>query len=105
MTLAEVEYWAVSRGWGSARRRELEEYLSQFAVIFVDGDLCRTWASVVHQARKNGRPILPSDAWIAATAISLNVPLITNNLGDYAGVDDLQLAPAPVQDGGTDHIV
>jgi predicted nucleic acid-binding protein len=95
MTLAEVNYWAVSRGWGSRRRRELEDYLDQFVVVFSDGDLCEIWARVVHQARRNGRPILPSDAWIAATAISLNVPLITNNLSDYAGVTELQLAPVP----------
>lgn len=105
MTLAEVKYWAVSRGWGSARRRELDDYLDQFVVIFSDDDLCEIWARVVHQARRNGRPILPSDAWIAATAISLDVPLITNNLGDYAGVDDLQLASVPVQDGNTDRNV
>lgn len=103
MTLAEVEYWAVSRGWGSLRRRQLDDYLDQFVVVFSDGDLCDIWARVVHQARRNGRPILPSDAWIAATAISLHVPLITNNLGDYAGVDELQLASVPVQDENADH--
>ncbi|HEX5164557.1 MAG TPA: PIN domain-containing protein [Thermomicrobiales bacterium] len=104
VTLAEVNYWAVSRGWGSTRRRELDDYLDQFVVVFSDGDLCEIWARVVHQARRNGRPILPSDAWIAATAISLNVPLITNNLSDYAGVTELQLAHVPVvSDEDTGH--
>ncbi len=98
MTLAEIEYWAISRGWGSARRREMEEHLAQFVVVFADAELCRAWARVVAQARKSGRPILPSDAWIAATAIYLDVPLLTNNLGDYAGVTELQLATVPIED-------
>jgi predicted nucleic acid-binding protein len=34
-----------------------------------------------------------ADAWIAATAILLGVPLITNNHADYAGVNDLALLP------------
>lgn len=102
MTLAEVEYWAISRGWGSARRSEMEDHLAQFVVVFADTALCRVWARVAAQARANGRPILPSDAWIAATAIHLDIPLITNNLRDYAGVTELQLATIPIEDADDD---
>lgn len=102
MTLAELEYWAISRGWGDPRRRSLEKHLEQFVVVFVEPRLCRIWARVVDQARRNGRPILPSDAWIAATAISLDVPLITNNRSDYAGVDELVLAPSPFTETDAD---
>lgn len=102
MTLAELEYWAISRGWGRSRRQRLEEHLDQFVIVLVDRDLCRIWARVVTQARSKGRPIFPSDAWIAATAISLDVPLITNNRSDYAGVDELILAPSPLNGPDTD---
>jgi predicted nucleic acid-binding protein len=30
-----------------------------------------------------GRPIATSDAWIAATATLLDVPLLTHNAGDF----------------------
>jgi len=93
MTIAELERWALQRDWGSARRERMTDFLSQFVVALVDRDLCRTWAAVGDQARRNGRPIQVADAWIAATAIALNVPLITNNRGNFAGVEKLQLLP------------
>ena len=49
--------------------------------------------AVADTARRNGRPIQTADAWIAATAIALDVPLCTNNREDYAGVDALRLPP------------
>jgi predicted nucleic acid-binding protein len=32
-----------------------------------------------------------ADAWIAATALQLGVPLVTHNVGDYAGVSGLAI--------------
>jgi predicted nucleic acid-binding protein len=93
MTLAELERWALQRDWGPVRRERMADFLSQFIVILVDHALCKTWAAVADQARRNGRPIQVGDAWIAATAISLNVPLITNNRRDFTGIAELRLLP------------
>jgi predicted nucleic acid-binding protein len=35
-----------------------------------------------------------ADAWIAATALALGVPLVTNNPSDYGGVDRLTILSA-----------
>jgi predicted nucleic acid-binding protein len=35
-----------------------------------------------------------ADAWIAATALVLSVPLVTNNPRDYRHLDNLQLVSA-----------
>jgi predicted nucleic acid-binding protein len=43
---------------------------------------------------KKGRPIQTADAWIAASALHYQVPLITNNAGDYASIDGLELLTA-----------
>jgi len=44
-------------------------------------------AEITCAARKAGRPIdAPADARIAAIALHYNVPLITNNGADFAGV-------------------
>ena len=68
-------------------------FLEQFTIVLVDRSLCRTWAEVGDRARRSGRPIQAADAWIAATAIALGVPLITNNRDDFAGVTDLLILP------------
>jgi predicted nucleic acid-binding protein len=97
MTIAELDRWALSRNWGAARRQQLGDHLDQFTTIMVDRQLCSIWAGAMNQARINGRPIQVADAWVAATAIRLGVPLITNNHDDYAGVTDLVLVrPAGV---------
>jgi predicted nucleic acid-binding protein len=42
-------------------------------------------------ARRNGRRIETADAWIAATALLLDAPLLTHNKADYLGVPGLRL--------------
>jgi predicted nucleic acid-binding protein len=43
-------------------------------------------------ARRNGRRIETADAWIAATALLYDVPLLTHNKADYLGVPGLRLS-------------
>jgi predicted nucleic acid-binding protein len=94
MTIAELDRWAPQRGRGPQRLERLAEFLEQFTIVLVDRELCRAWAEVSDRARRNGRPIQAADAWIAATALMLGVPLVTNNRADFAGVSSLQLLPA-----------
>lgn len=96
MTVAEIDRWALARSWGPARLARLNAFLEPFSIVLVDRSLCRTWAGVVERARRNGRPIHTADAWIAATALSLGVPLVTNNRDHFLGVDGLDILPNPV---------
>lgn len=89
MTLAELHAWALERRWGAARREELSRHLLQYEVYHADDALCELWADVWVRARRSGRAIEVSDAWIAATALALDVPLITHNAEDYSGVSGL----------------
>jgi tRNA(fMet)-specific endonuclease VapC len=94
MTLGELEAWAQERRWGPARRKELARHLGQYEVYYADEVLCRLWADVWTRARRKGRPIQVADAWIAATALALDVPLVTHNTVDFAGVDGLTILTA-----------
>jgi predicted nucleic acid-binding protein len=56
--------------------------------------LCVQWAEISVAARKKGRPIQTADAWIAASALYYQVPLITHNHSDYSMVEGLTLLSA-----------
>jgi predicted nucleic acid-binding protein len=91
MTLAELERWSLERDWGQRRKLELAQHLTRYVVLPVNRELCGKWAEVSFAAKRKGRPIQTADAWIAASALYYQVPLITNNRGDYSAVDGLVL--------------
>jgi predicted nucleic acid-binding protein len=91
MTLAEFDRGALKAGWGIRRRGELERLLSRFFVYHSDRDLCERWGEVMCAAHRAGRPINCADAWIAATALELECPLVTNNVKDYECLKDLEI--------------
>jgi tRNA(fMet)-specific endonuclease VapC len=79
------------RRWGPSKRHKLEEYLSPVLVFHSDDDLCIQWAKITEDGRRRGRQIQPGDAWIAATALLHEVPLITHNRRDFSGVTGLKV--------------
>jgi predicted nucleic acid-binding protein len=94
MTLAELERWPLERDWGKGRKLELAQHLTRYVVLPVSRELCGKWAEVSFAAKRKGRPIQTADAWIAASALHYQVPLITNNRTDYSAVDGLVLLSA-----------
>jgi tRNA(fMet)-specific endonuclease VapC len=91
MTIAELEQWALLHRWGARRRAELEAHLDSFTVSEYQRELCGWWAEASVRARRSGRPIQSSDAWIAATTLLLDAPLVTHNPNDFAGVTGLSV--------------
>lgn len=89
MTLAELNQWAIRSKWGTARRQKVDAYRKPFTVFHSDEDLCLKWAHVTEDARRNGRPIQIADAWVAATALLHDIPVVTNNRKHFVGVDGL----------------
>jgi predicted nucleic acid-binding protein len=91
MTLAEMRLGALDANWGPRKCTVLEMYLADFAVLHTDSLLCSTWAAVRNESTRKGRQMSSADAWIAATALVLSAPLVTNNPKDYRHLDKLQL--------------
>jgi predicted nucleic acid-binding protein len=60
-------------------------------------------SAVLHMGRRSerehakGRFISSADAWVAATALVLAAPLVTNNLKDYRHLDKLQIISAAAE--------
>ena len=85
-TVAELYRWSILRQWGTQRVQALEQELTDFTVIPSDNLIAWEWARVMSV---KGRPIQPGDAWIAATAIRHNLPLVTHNRGHFQHVSGL----------------
>jgi tRNA(fMet)-specific endonuclease VapC len=94
MTLAELDRWSLDRNWGAARKADLETYLTRYTILPATRELCSAWAKVAWEARKKGRPIQTADAWIAASALHYQVPLITHNTSDYTMISGLEILTA-----------
>jgi tRNA(fMet)-specific endonuclease VapC len=94
MTLAEMRQGALDANWGPRKCAVLETYLADFLVLHTDSRLCSTWAAVRNESMRKGRQISSADAWIAATALVLSAPLVTNNPKDYRQLGNLRLVSA-----------
>jgi tRNA(fMet)-specific endonuclease VapC len=89
MTLAELDRWAIQSKWSDGRRNWLRLYLEPFVVLPYNRALCTKWAEVTVAAQASGYRIECADAWIAASALLYDIPLVTHNRRDYQGVPGL----------------
>jgi predicted nucleic acid-binding protein len=72
----------------------MRRFLVRFALLPPDAETARLGARIKSACQKKGRPIMFADAWIAASAVQLNVPLATHNASDFAPVENLQILTA-----------
>ena len=79
MTVAELYQWAAVRNWGARRRQQLDQTLRTYLILPFDIEVCRHWGEVRAASRRQGRPISPQDAWIAASALHHRIALVTGN--------------------------
>lgn len=91
MTVAELDRWVIQRQWGEARRQWLSRYLDPFVILPFNRALCSKWAEATVAAQARGFRIECADAWVAATALLYDVPLVTHNRSDYRGVPGLKI--------------
>lgn len=94
VTCAEVTFGAIKAGWGSRRRGQLEDDLDATVVCWTDPTLvfvcaqlradCYAAGHALHDQRHD------SDRWVAATAIYLDVPLVSDD-GIFRDASGLQL--------------
>lgn len=88
-TEAELLRGAIAANWGAKRRDHLETRMRRYVVEPSSYRLSMFWAEAMDTAKRNGRPIAAADAWVAATALHLGVPLISHNRNHFVGVDGL----------------
>lgn len=91
MTIAEMDRWSLVRQWGETRRYYYEQFMEQFIVYPTNRNLCAIWADITEALRRQGVVISCGDAWIAATALQQNIPLVTHNARHYSTINGLSV--------------
>lgn len=94
ITVAEMYRGAYKKNWGSRRMAELGAHLRQFAVVPSSLQVCLSYAEISNAAEARGRPIATADAFIAACAHSLRIPLVTNNRRHFEHIEGLTVLSA-----------
>jgi tRNA(fMet)-specific endonuclease VapC len=89
MTLAELDRWVIQSRWGEARLQRFRQYMEGYILVPYSREMCRKWAEITLAAEAVGRRIECADAWVTATALHYNLPLITHNRADFLGVPGL----------------
>lgn len=82
-TVTELRYGAIKAGWSGLRRRGLERDLTRFVIVQPDDALMAVCAALRAQCEALGHPlgqkVHEADRWIAATALRLEVALVSDD--------------------------
>jgi len=97
VTVGELYFGAENRNWGETKRKKLETTLRNFVVIPYDHEIARCYGRLVAERKRNGKPIAPNDAWIAACTVRHGVPLVTHNVRDFEGISGLTVVTEPAR--------
>ena len=82
-TVAEIRYGAILRGWGGPRLQRLEAEIARAQIVHTGTELVSAYAELRAACERNGHALgqrdHDADRWIAATALRLRVPLVSND--------------------------
>lgn len=84
-------------GWGQLRRRRLERRIAELTVVQPDDEMITMCATLRAHCTQIGHALAgklhDGDRWIAASAMRLNVPLVSHD-AIFDGAPSLQLVTA-----------
>ena len=91
ITVGELYFWAEKKRWGYQKRLQLENVLKKYVVIPYDFRIAKCYAKVRAERERKGLPISCADAWIAASAVRHDVPIVTHNVRDFRNISNLHV--------------
>jgi predicted nucleic acid-binding protein len=80
-----------AEGFPPERTRTWQACLAGYAVVPITASIAQRYAAVSRELRACGQRLGDNDLWIAATALDLGLPLVTDNDKHFARVPDLKL--------------
>lgn len=92
ITIGELRAGVLAAADTATRDRRLNTLTSALALdpILIDGDVAAAWALLRVALRDAGLRMPVNDSWIAATAMSLGVPVVTQD-DDFPGIAGLDV--------------
>jgi len=89
VTLAELRFGADKSSDPAKNHTALDNFLLPLEIVPFDQRAAEQYGKVRTDLESRGLPIGPLDTLIAAHALSLGVPLVTNNTAQFARVEGL----------------
>ena len=91
VTLAELRYGADKSQRPAQNHAALDAFLVPLMTVDFDSEAAECYGKVRTELERRGTPIGPLDTMIAAHALCLGIPLVTNNTVEFSRVQGLQL--------------
>jgi tRNA(fMet)-specific endonuclease VapC len=100
-TVAELWRGAYARDYNETSRRNLEAAIGLTVVVSPTNELTHAWAQLSNETRAAGHPLgqkaQAHDAWVAATARHMKIPLLTNNRRHFENIEGVGLVEIPAE--------
>ena len=91
ITLSELRYGVAKSTHREKNAMALDEFIIPLEVVSFDEEAARAYGDIRAFLEKAGKPIGAMDMLIAAHALSLAIPLVTNNAHEFARIPSLQV--------------
>lgn len=89
ITVSELYYGVYKSHHIEKNLRALHNFLLPLDIVTFDDNASRYYGELRSQLEKSGTPIGSMDLLIAAHAVSINVPIVTNNTKEFLRVPNL----------------
>lgn len=91
ITLSELRYGVAKSKHREKNANALNEFIIPLEVVSFDEDAAHAYGDIRATLEKSGTPIGAMDMLIAAHAVSLGIPLVTNNTREFAHIPDINI--------------
>lgn len=91
ITVAELMFGVEKSKRPQQNQEALEQFLAPLAIAQFDYEAAQEYGRVRAVLEKRGTPIGPLDLLIGAHALSLGVPVVTNNLTEFSRIPRLSV--------------
>lgn len=93
VTVGELLHGALRRQLGARRQLHLDLLLAEYPIIRFRSGMEQIYSQVMFKRERMGKRLEKSDAWIAATALYYDIPLMTHDR-DFVGTPGLKIITA-----------